>query len=214
MSVDPYVQDNGVMINLLGLRDGRALAKAEANLTRRRIFQLFKSPLPGSFDFDHYNRIHQYIFQDVFDWAGKPRTVRIAKSGSEFAHPAHIESSAKTALDKLTQQRPQIGNDRTKLLDAITDAFSSLNAIHSHREGNGRVLMVFLSQLAQEHGHILKWENVKRDMLIATSIFSFSGNDAPLRSMLDSIMHPKPPALSVVSPSPQSKLANHRRPKM
>lgn len=213
MNGDPYVQDNGVMINLLGLSDGRALAKAEANLTRRRIFQLLKSPLAGTFDFTHLCEIHKAIFQDIYPWAGQPRTVRIAKSGSEFAHPAHIESSAKAALDKIAQQRMQIGNDRGKLLNAITDAFSSLNKIHPAREGNGRVLMVFLSQLAQEHGHILKWENVKRDMLIATSIFSFSGNDAPLRSMLDSIMHPKPPTLSL-TPSSRSNATHHRRHKM
>lgn len=212
-SRDPYVQDNGVLINTLGIRDGKALAKAEANLTRRRIFQLLKTPLTGAYDFQHYNEIHRFIFRDVYPWAGEPRTVRIGKGGNEFAHPAHLEANVSRILSDLAQQRKTAGTDRGALLEAITNTFADMNAAHPHREGNGRTLMVFLGQVAAEHGFTLKWENLNRDMLIATSMLSFAGNNAPLRSMLDAILHPQSPPIV-----PASKVANkptlRHRPKL
>jgi cell filamentation protein len=77
---DPYTCENStVLVNKLDLRDQSELDDFEAEITSARAGE----PLPeGNLDFAHFCAIHHHLFQDVFDWAGTPRTVRISKQGS------------------------------------------------------------------------------------------------------------------------------------
>src|SRR5579872_2277048 len=74
---DPYCYPcTNILVNRLGLRDQAKLDAYEAMITAQR----GEEPLPrGRLGYAHYRAIHRHLFQDVFDWAGKPRTVRIAK---------------------------------------------------------------------------------------------------------------------------------------
>jgi cell filamentation protein len=85
---DPYTYENStVLVNKLGLRDQGELDNFEAEITNARAGE----PLPeGDLDFAHYCAIHHHLFQDVFDWAGAPRTVRISK---QVAHSASLSTS-------------------------------------------------------------------------------------------------------------------------
>ena len=78
---DIYLYKNSnVLKNKLGIKDAAAFEKAEVNLTCNAIYELEMSPLPGSYDyFSHYCAVHQYIFRDVYDWVGVPRTVPMEK---------------------------------------------------------------------------------------------------------------------------------------
>ncbi|MGW8538434.1 hypothetical protein ACWGK5_30335 [Rhodococcus qingshengii] len=72
---DPYVDpETGVLINKLGHTDPQALLEDEAEAAYQRILQLELQPIAGNFDFDHLKKIHQFILQDVYDWAGTLRT--------------------------------------------------------------------------------------------------------------------------------------------
>jgi cell filamentation protein len=84
---DPYCYpDSSVLKNRLGLRDQAELDAFEALITAQR----GEEPLPrGRLGYAHYRAIHHHLFQDVFEWAGQPRTVRIAKDGSMFCYPEH-----------------------------------------------------------------------------------------------------------------------------
>ena len=73
---DPYCYPGtAVLINRLGIRDQAALEAFEADVTAER--SSHEVP-PGSLDYDHYLAIHRHLFQDVYDWAGEIRTVRVA----------------------------------------------------------------------------------------------------------------------------------------
>jgi len=89
-SHDPYCYPNSsVLKNRLGLRDQEQLNAFEAMITAQR----GEEPLPrGRLGFAHYRAIHRHLFQDVFAWAGKLRTVRIAKGDSMFCYPEHIDA--------------------------------------------------------------------------------------------------------------------------
>jgi cell filamentation protein len=82
---DPYCYpESGVLKNRLGLRDQAELDAFEALITAQR----GEEPLPrGRLGYAHYRAIHHHLFQDVFEWAGKPRTVRIVKGAACSATP-------------------------------------------------------------------------------------------------------------------------------
>jgi cell filamentation protein len=76
-----------VLKNLPGLRRQAELRRFELAMTTQR----FDEPLPhGRFSVSHYRAIHHHLFQDVYSWAGRFRTVRIAKDRSSFCYPENI----------------------------------------------------------------------------------------------------------------------------
>lgn len=84
-SSDPYTYPGtDVLRNVLDIRDPKQPAAFEANATVARLIELDERPLVGRFDVAHLKSIHQYIFQDVYWWAGELRTVNISKSGHLF----------------------------------------------------------------------------------------------------------------------------------
>lgn len=72
--------NSDILINKLNIHDGLILQAAERDLTSRRLVMLQTNPIKGTFDFLHLKKIHEFIFQDIYSWAGKERTVDIAKS--------------------------------------------------------------------------------------------------------------------------------------
>jgi cell filamentation protein len=82
---DPCTYANStVLVNKLDLRDQEELDDFEAEISNARSAE----PLPeGQLDFAHYCAVHHHLFQDVYEWAGKPRTVRMSKQSSPFCFP-------------------------------------------------------------------------------------------------------------------------------
>jgi cell filamentation protein len=99
---DPYCYPGTtVLINKLDLREQTALDEFEAEISRERAAE----PLPaGQFDVAHYEAIHHHLFQDVYDWAGEIRNVRISKDGSMFCFPEHIDKELAKLFAGLQEQ--------------------------------------------------------------------------------------------------------------
>ena len=72
--------DTSILKNKLDIHDKDRLLMAETSLVAVRLYQLYKNPIRGSFDYKHLCRIHHHIFQDLYSWAEKTRTVNIAKT--------------------------------------------------------------------------------------------------------------------------------------
>jgi len=91
---DPYTYANStVLVNKLGLTSQADLDAFEAEISSARATE----PLPdGLLDFAHYKAVHRHLFQDVYEWAGQVRTVRLSKGGNPFCYPEHIETQAAT----------------------------------------------------------------------------------------------------------------------
>jgi len=96
---DPYTYENStVLVNKLDLRAQAELDEFEAEISSARA----EEPLPGgALDFPHYKAVHHHLFQDVYDWAGEVRTVRISKGGNPFCFPENIEDQATKLFDDL-----------------------------------------------------------------------------------------------------------------
>lgn len=171
---DPYAYKNtNVLKNRAGLRDAALLEDFELEMTALRA----EEPLPGGlFGPAHYRAVHRHLFQDVYSWAGKHRTVRTAKAGNFFCYPEHIDASMTKLFERL-QVDPFVGGAPfDQFAAAAADFLGDLNAIHPFREGNGRAQLAFLHLIAVRAGHPLDMRKVKRATMLPAMIASFHGD--------------------------------------
>jgi cell filamentation protein, protein adenylyltransferase len=189
MSWDPYLDlQAGVLRNLLGIGEPRALRRAEADFTAVRIAQLIRNPIPGTYDLAHLQAFHRHIFQDIYDWAGELRTVSIGR-GRLFSPPQHIEADADELFSWLARAEHLRGRDRDTFVDDLTELYADLNALHPFRDGNGRTQRAFLGQLALDVGHPIHWTDMDPAENVAASKAAHEGDNDPLRVLLDGLVH-------------------------
>jgi cell filamentation protein len=183
---DPYCYpDTNILRNKAGLTDVNALEQFETAMT----FARSDEPLPrGRLSITHYRAIHHHLFQDVYDWAGKFRTVRLTKDASTFCYPEHIAREMRQLFAWLKQRR------HLRVLSAVDfsrDAahfLAELNAIHPFREGNGRTQLTFLALLADRAGHPLDLDQLDPDAMLDAMIRSFNSNEAPLADIIGTLI--------------------------
>ena len=147
--------------NKLGLADGIAPAREEERLTKRRALELFEKGLLEAFEngtFAGLASIHGYLFQDVYEFAGKRRDVNIAKGNFRFAPVMYLDA-ALAAIDSMPQSA----------FDEIVEKYVEMNIAHPFREGNGRSTRIWLdAMLRKELGQVIDWSLVdKEDYLFA-----------------------------------------------
>lgn len=184
-SPDSYVYPGtDVLINKVGLKDARALEKAEANYYAVASFELTNSPIKGNYDFKHLQQIHARLFGDLYDWAGKPRTVDISKGTSRFANHQFIESSANHLLRQLQKENHLKGLDADKISERAAHYLGEFNAVHPFREGNGRATRHFVGQLVKEAGFVIQWENITQKQMTQAAIKSFHGDSSELAELI------------------------------
>ena len=204
MGVDPYVDPaTGVLRNRLGITDGDKLAEVEGTYTRQRLAALGKKPTAGGFDLSHLQAIHRYVAQDVYDWAGKIRTVDISK-GSEFSLVQHIVPYADQVFRDLAARDRLAGLGRDDFVTGLAHFYSDMNALHPFREVNGRTQRAFMSQVADRVGWYVAWERMDSERNVAASIASFNGDEEPLRTMLRELIEPRAATGGTGSPPPGS----------
>jgi cell filamentation protein len=187
--VDHYVYPGtSVLRNLAGLEDADRLAEREAQASTLRLAQLAALRIEGAYDLAHLQKFHCIIFQDIYSWAGELRSVPLAKPGTMFALPEHIENYMSNVLRQLAGESLLRGLLRDPFAERVTHYYAEINAVHPFREGNGRAQRAFLRQLALDAGHTLTWERLDPDMLIHASQQSFQGDNRPMRALIDEVL--------------------------
>ena len=147
--------------NKLGITDSLELARAEERISKTRALELFEKGLLDSFEngtFRGLAQIHEYLFSDIYDFAGKIRTVNLAKGGFRFAPVLYLHD----ALERISQM-PQ------STFDEIIEKYVEMNVAHPFCEGNGRSTRIWLDAiLKKELGKVIDWSRVdKEDYLLA-----------------------------------------------
>lgn len=165
-----------VLINKLGIRDNESLFEAEKKLTFIRLQQLQSEPIKGKYDFKHLKAIHQYIFQDIYDWAGKERTVEIGK-GNLFCTTACLQGYAESIFKKYFQQCYAAKGDIEKFIKVFAENYGDLNALHPFREGNGRTQREFARIVCLECGYDFKLTKTTHKEMLEASKLSFDHGD-------------------------------------
>jgi cell filamentation protein len=187
---DPYTYKNStVLVNKLDLRNQDELDDFETEITNARAGE----PLPeGNLDFAHFCAVHHHLFQDVYDWAGTPRTVRIFKQGSAFCFPEHIHGHAAKLFAEL-RTRDYLKNLSAKeFAEHAAHFLAELNAIHVFREGNGRTQLTFFALLADRAGQSLDLEKLDPDAMLHAMIASFDGDESELTKVIEELISAKP----------------------
>ncbi len=179
---DPYCYANSpVLKNKAGLTTQDALEQFETAMT----FARAEEPLPaGRLSATHYRAIHHHLFQDVYAWAGKNRTVRLSKGDSAFCYPEYIATEMKRVFGWLKERRYLQGLSTPDFAADAAHLLAELNAIHPFREGNGRTQLTFLALLADRAGHPINLDKLNPKDTLAAMIESFKGNEKPLAALL------------------------------
>ena len=165
-----------VLVNLLDERDSERFARAERLFTAARIADLLKSPIHGNFDLEHLKRIHHYLFQDIYPWAGKIRIVDISK-GFRFCHAVYIEKEARKLFSSLARTLEKGVSDIDGAIRLAAHTLSEINAIHPFRDGNGRTQREFVRELMLKLGYTVEYSRVDPSLMLKASIASFIGDE-------------------------------------
>jgi len=145
-----------ILQNKLGIINQIDLAKIEEKISKQKAKQLFDS---GDIEkvevgtFKGLALIHAYLFEDIYDFAGKLRDVNITKGNFRFA-PLLYLSPALEKIDTMPQSS----------FDQIIEKYVEMNIAHPFREGNGRATRISLDLiLKKELKQVIDWNIVDKD---------------------------------------------------
>lgn len=147
--------------NKLGLTNSTDLAREEECISKKKAVELFENKvldvLPAG-KFSTLQKIHEYLFSDIYEFAGKIRSVNIAKGNFRFAPLMYLEASLNN-IDNMPQST----------FDEIIEKYVEMNVAHPFREGNGRSTRIWLDHILKtEINQVIDWSKVdKEDYLLA-----------------------------------------------
>ena len=147
--------------NKLGITDSAELAREEEKISKKKALWLFESGTLDSLKagtFAALQEIHKCLFEELYDFAGKIRTVNLAKGNLRFAPVMYLEAALGN-IEKMPQST----------YDEIIEKYVEMNVAHPFREGNGRSIRIWLDHiLKMEIGKVVDWSKVdKEDYLLA-----------------------------------------------
>lgn len=143
------------------VRNSTDLAREEERISKKKAIELFESgildTLPAG-KFSTLQKIHEYLFSDIYNFAGKVRSVNIAKGNFRFAPLMYLEASLSN-IDNMPQST----------FDEIIEKYVEMNVAHPFREGNGRSARIWLDHILKtEINQVVDWSKVdKEDYLLA-----------------------------------------------
>jgi cell filamentation protein, protein adenylyltransferase len=192
---DPYLDPGtGVLRNVPGLKDAGQLAAFETSTTAQRSYELLRRPADGAFDTAHLKAIHQYLFQDVFTWAGQFRTTMLGKAESFgrpptwFTPPHLLEHEAGRIFGLLHAAGLLRGLGQVEFAHQAARLLGEINKLHPFREGNGRTQRLSPDALARQAGHQLHYFDViTRERMIQASIRANNGSVGMMTRMFEEI---------------------------
>lgn len=147
--------------NKLNITDSAELARVEEKISKQKALELFEKKLLDTIEvgtFSGLKKIHSYLFNDIYYFAGNIRTVNIAKGNFRFAPVIYLEAALKN-IDNMPQST----------FDEIIEKYVEMNVAHPFREGNGRSTRIWLDCILKKELHqVIDWSKVnKEDYLLA-----------------------------------------------
>jgi fido (protein-threonine AMPylation protein) len=118
----------------------------------------------------------------------------IAKQGSAFCYPEHIDREMRRRFADLVRERLLRDLDAPTFAREAAHFLSELNAIHPFREGNGRTQLAFLTILAERAGYPLALERLAPSAFLQAIVRSFAGDERKLAELIGKLIQPEPVA--------------------
>lgn len=142
--------------NKLGIDNSADLAREEERISKKKAVELFENNILDHLEagrFSTLQAIHRYLFEDIYEFAGRLRTVNLAKGNFRFAPLMYLEAALEH-IDKMPQSN----------YDEIIEKYEEMNIAHPFREGNGRSTRIWLDHiLKSEIRQVVDWSKVDKD---------------------------------------------------
>ena len=147
--------------NKLNITDSTELARMEEKISKKKAVELFENGYLDPYEAGSFKllaAIHKYLFDEIYDFAGKVRTVNIAKGNFRFAPVMYLQAALEN-VEKMPQST----------FDEIIEKYVEMNIAHPFREGNGRSTRIWLDHIFKcEMEKVIDWSKVdKEDYLLA-----------------------------------------------
>lgn len=187
---DPYLYpDSDVLKNIYDVMDDMTLRGLEADYVVLRLSEIAADEPINMFNFASLCGLHYRIFQDIFEWAGKPRIINIEKAETalngisiEYSDVFDIEKDAQSVMYDMNEYRWDKASFEAQVT-TFSDYMAKLRKVHPFREGNTRTIVTFCAMFIEAQGIYIDSEPFKdnaeymRDALVAASaIFSDLGD--------------------------------------
>ena len=142
--------------NKLGIKSSAELAREEERISKKKAVELFENGMLEKLEagkFQTLCEIHKYLFDDIYDFAGKIRTVNLSKGNFRFAPLMYLETAIKN-VDKMPQNT----------FDEIVEKYVEMNIVHPFREGNGRSMRIWLDMMLKKQiGQVVDWSKIEKE---------------------------------------------------
>ena len=139
--------------NKLGITNSAELARIEEKISKKKAVEMFESGYSESLEagtFESLAKIHKYLFDEIYDFAGEARKVNISKGNFRFAPLMYLDAALQS-IDKMPQST----------FDEIVEKYVEMNVAHPFREGNGRSTRIWLDLMLKKKSDLLltgvKW---------------------------------------------------------
>lgn len=147
--------------NKLDITDSTELARMEEKISKKKAVELFENGYLDNYEvgtFQMLAAIHRYLFGDIYEFAGKVRTVNVAKGNFRFAPVMYLQAAIEN-IEKMPQST----------FEEIIEKYVEMNIAHPFREGNGRSTRIWLDLIwKKELNMVIDWSVVdKEDYLLA-----------------------------------------------
>ena len=165
-----------VLEDKLGLTSSSDLAREEERISKKKAVELFENRILDSLPagkFSTLQTIHKFLFEDIYSFAGKLRTVNLAKGNFRFASLMYLEASLEN-IDKMPQST----------FDKIVEKYVEMNIAHPFREGNGRSTRIWLDHIFKmEIRKVVNWCKIDKEAYLLAMARS-PINDTDIKRLL------------------------------
>ncbi len=148
--------DDMVLQNKLGITNSVEFDKEEERISKKKALELFDTTVLEKYtvgSFGQLAAIHRYLFEDIYDFAGKVRTVNMAKGNFRFAPVMYLQAALES-IETMLQST----------FDEIVEKYVEMNVAHPFREGNGRSTRIWLDLMLKQELHlVVDWSLVDKD---------------------------------------------------
>lgn len=179
-----FYENTDIYINYFDVRDQNILTQIETDITLNRISELSAVPIKGRFGPTHLLKIHKYIFEDIYPFAGKTRNENISKGSTLFCNCEYIYENFEQIYLQLKKENFLKDLEINKFSERLAYYMAELNIIHPFREGNGRAIREYIRCLALANGYVMHWDAVDKEQLLDAMIVSVTKDYSSLQDCL------------------------------
>ena len=181
--------DSNVLMNKLDILDYDELQCVERDLSYPKITYLGTNPLKGVLNFKYLQKIHKYIFGDIYGWAGRIRGGKFfSKGNTMFCIADMIPTYAENIFGKLRDEKWLRGLEKDDFIKRVAYYMGEINALHPFREGNGRTQRIFFAELARRAKYELDFGQIKPNELLEADIAAYNKDYSLLTVLLEKML--------------------------